>query len=174
MPTNEKKQLINEMQDWMSKCTVAISTDFSNLSVTEMTDLRQALKKLGINYKVVKNTLGLLAAEEAGRVGFKEIISGPTGIAYGFDEPADLAKIIFKAANNKGSVLQIKGGIIDGKVYSSDEIEKLSKLPSRDQLIATLLMKFQTPIYGLVNSLDSPVSSLARVIQARINQEQNK
>ena len=52
------------------------------------------------------------------------------------------------------------------------DIEKLSKLPSRDQLVATLLMKLQTPIYGLVNSLDSPISSLARVIQARINQEQ--
>jgi|TARA_Y100000817_G_scaffold308516_1_gene296382 large subunit ribosomal protein L10 len=172
LPTKEKKESIKEIQDWMSKCTVAISTDFTNLSVSEMTGLRESLRKHGINYKVVKNTLGLLAANESGVLGFKEIISGPTGIAYGFDEPINLAKIIFKEANNKGSVLQIKGGVIDGEVYSFQDIEKLSKLPSRDQLIATLLMKLQTPIYGLVNSLDSPISSLARVIQARINQEQ--
>ena len=94
MPTKEKKESIKEIQDWMSKCTVAISTDFTNLSVSEMTGLRESLRKHGINYKVVKNTLGLLAANESGVLGFKEIISGPTGIAYGFDEPINLAKII--------------------------------------------------------------------------------
>lgn len=174
MPTENKKEAVKKIQEWMSKCTVAISTDFTNLPVSEMTELRESLRKIGINYKVIKNTLGLLAAEESGMLGFKEIISGPTGIAYGFDEPTDLAKVIFKKAKNKGSVIQIKGGVIDGKVFNYQELEKLSELPSRDQLIVTLLMRLQSPIYGLVNTLDSPVSSLARVIQARINQEENK
>tara|TARA_B100000676_G_C17854075_1_gene719717 strand:- start:179 stop:703 length:525 start_codon:yes stop_codon:yes gene_type:complete len=174
LPTKEKKELINNMQDWMSRCTVAVSTDFSSLSVTEMTELRQTLRKSGIDYKVVKNTLGSLAAEASGVLAFKEIISGPTGIAYGFDEPISLAKIIFDIANKKGELFPIKGGVIDGEVYSSHDIEKLAKLPSKDELIATLLLKLQAPVYALVNTLDSPISSLARVIQARINKEENK
>ena len=146
MPTENKKEAVNKIQEWMSKCTVAISTDFTNLSVSEMTELRESLKKIGINYKVIKNTLGLLAAEKSGMLAFKEIISVPTGIAYGFDEPTDLAKVIFKESKSKGSVIQIKGGVIDGKIFTSQELEKLSELPSKDELIVTLLMRLQTSV----------------------------
>lgn len=171
MPTTDKAQAVEAMKDWMEKCTVAIATNYDGLPVSEMTELRRALRESGVQYKIVKNTLAYRAADEAGKPGIKEIVKGPTGIAFTYGEQVDPAKAISEFIRSNRSSLKIIGGFLDDRVLSAADVENLASLPSKDELIAKLLGQMQAPTAGLVRVLNGPIAGLARVLQAHADNQ---
>ena len=174
MPTDRKIQAVQDMADWLDGATIVISTGYSGLPVTDMTALRHALREKEIRYKVVKNTLAYIAADNVGRPELKEIIQGPSAIAFGYGEPTDPAKALSDFIRETRSPLEIRGAVLDGRVLNGEQVEQLASLPSRDELVAQMLSRMQSPISGLVNVLNGPIAGLARVLQGRIDQIQEQ
>ena len=165
MPTEKKVQAVKEIQGWLKDTSIIITTNYSGIPVSEMTNLRRALREKGVRYKVVKNTLTYLAADAAGQPLVKEIVQGPTAIAFGYDDPIAPAKALSEFISSNRSALEIRGALMDGRLLTAAEIDALAKLPSKDVLIAMLMGQLQGPIAGLAHVLNGPVSGLARVLQ---------
>ena len=174
MPTDRKVQAVQDMTEWLDGATIVISTGYAGLPVADMTSLRRALREKEVRYKVVKNTLAYIAAENAGRPELKEIIQGPSAIAFGYGEPTDPAKALSEFIRETRSPLQIHGAVLDGRVLDGAQVEQLANLPSKDELVAQMLSRMQSPISGLINVLNGPISGLARVLQGRIDQMQEQ
>ncbi len=162
------------MRQWMEKCTVAVSTDYTGLGVTVMTGLRRALREKDIEYRVVKNRLAHLAAEAADRPGFKEIISGPTGIAVGYGEPTDPAKTLSEYLRANRIRMEIRGGMLGDRALTTEEVRNLALLPSREELVARLMGQINAPAAGLVSVLNAPIAGLARVLQRHVENVQQQ
>ena len=174
MPTERKVQAVQDMQEWLDGATIVISTDYAGLPVTDMTALRRALREKDVRYKVVKNTLAYIAADNVGKPELKEIIQGPSAIAFGYGEPTDPAKALADFIRETRSPLEIRGAVLDGRVLDSEQVQQLANLPSKDELISQMLARMQSPISGLVNVLNGPIAGLARVLQGRIDQIQEQ
>jgi large subunit ribosomal protein L10 len=171
LPTEEKAQAISDIRDWIERSTIAISTNYAGLPVSQITAFRRALREAGVEYRVVKNALAFRAADEAGVPAIKQIVSGPTGIAFGYGEPSEPAKAISNFIRTNRSTMTIIGGVLDGRALSPADIENLATLPPREELIAKLLGQLQAPITGLVRVLNGPQSGLARVLQAIVDKQ---
>ena len=168
MPTEEKIKAVDEMRQWMENCTVAISTDYTGLAVGQMTELRRVLRAKGVQYRVVKNTLAHLAADAATKPAMKDIVQGPTGIAFGFGDPTESAKALSEFIRSSRSPLTIRGGVMGDRGLTAREVGTLAMLPSKEELIANLLGRLQGPVAGLVYVLNAPISGLARVLQRQV------
>ena len=174
MPTEKKEQAVRDIQGWLDGATIVISTNYTGMSVSDMTALRRVLREKDVRYKVVKNTLAYLAADGAGKPEVKEIIQGPSAIAFGYGEPTEPAKAISDFIRENRSELAILGAVMDGDVYDSAQVQQLANLPGRDALLAQLLGQMQAPVSGLVNVLSGPISGLARVLQGHIDNMQEQ
>ena len=174
MPTQAKVDAVNNLAEKFEKSAIVITTNYSGLPVGEMTELRRALREAGVEYRIIKNTLAFLAADQAGRPAVKDVIDGPTGIAFGYGEPTEPAKALSGFIRSNRSALTIQGGELDGRALSSEDVERLASMPTRDELVAMLLMRMNGPISGLVNVLNGPIGGLARVLQGRIDNLQEQ
>ena len=174
MPTERKVQAVQDMQEWLDGATIVISTSYTGLPVTDMTSLRRALREKEVRYKVVKNTLAYIAADNVGQPELKEIIQGPSAIAFGYGEPTDPAKALSDFIRETRSPLEIRGAVLDGRVLDAAQVEQLANLPGKDELISQMLARMQSPISGLVNVLNGPIAGLARVLQGRVDQIQEQ
>ena len=152
----EVAQIAEEMK--ASLATVLVST--RGLTVEQDTELRNELRKAGVVFAVRKNTLALRAAKEIGIEGTEELFKGPTAIATSANSYTDAAKILCKY-EAKFDKLEVKGGIMDGKVISTAEVKEISKIPSKEELVARAL-------YGL----NAPISGLAIVLNAIVEKQQ--
>ena len=174
MPTDRKVKAVQDMKEWLDGATIVISTSYTGLPVTAMTELRRVLREKEVRYKVVKNTLAYIAADNAGQPELKEIIQGPSAIAFGYGEPTDPAKALSQFIRETRSPLQIRGALLEGRVLDAAQVERLASLPSKDELVALLLSRMQSPISGLVNVLNGPIAGLARVLQGHIDNMQEQ
>ena len=170
MPTEAKREDVQYLAERLRRASVAIATDFSGLSVNQMTALRQHLREQGVEYKVVKNRIAALAADEAGIESFREILEGATGIVLGYDEPVTAAKALNEHVRQTRSEMKIRKGVMNGAILNETQIVALAALPAKDQLIAMLLGQLNAPISGLVNVLSGPTRGLAIVLQRRAEQ----
>ena len=132
MPTDAKIEAIKELKMAMEDCTIAIATDYSGLAVGEISELRTSLREKGLKYKVVKNTLLRIAAEESNWPEMKELIDGPTGIIFGYSEEQIPAKMIVDFIEENGSDIKIGSGIMGHQILSTAQIEELSKIPGKN------------------------------------------
>lgn len=167
MPTEQKISIVQDLSKLIEGSTIVISTDYTNMSVGEMTDMRRALRERDVEFRVVKNSLLYLAAEAAGKPLVKDIVEGPTGIAFGYADPVEPAKALNDFVRDTKVPLKIRGGVLGDRSLSAEEIATLATLPSKDELIARLLGQLQSPILGLAYVLNAPIASLARVLQRR-------
>lgn len=154
-----------ELAEKLQRSTVAIFTDYRGLDVQTMTELRKQLRQGGIEYRVVKNTLMRLAAQRANVAGVDVMLTGPTAIAFNPADPVAPAKILSEFAK-KNEALQIKGGVLNGKVLDAEGVRKLAELPSREELLAQLLMRMQGPLYGLAYVLQGTLQKLVLALDA--------
>jgi large subunit ribosomal protein L10 len=168
MPTQKKVDSVKRLKDLFERCTVAVATDPSGMGVGMMTDLRRALREADVEYRVVKNRLAYLAADAAEKPALKEVIRGPTGIAFGYNDPTDPARALAKYIRDNRSPLKIRGAVLGDRTLGSDEVDWLAQLPSREVLIARLLGQMNGPIAGLARVLGAPVTGLATVLQRRV------
>jgi len=171
VPTQTKIDQVSELQEKLEKCSIAVTTTYTNISVNEMTELRRQTRAAGFEFLVIKNTLLSLAADAAQLPQIKEIMEGPTAVAFGYDEPVDVAKTLHEYIRTTRSALKIQGAVMgNGPALNTGEVQRLSTLPSKPQLVAQLLGQMQAPIYGLLRVLNGPVSQFGYLLQARISQ----
>ncbi len=147
-----KQQLLRK-QNWLmfthkKKMTEAASivvADSRGLSVDQDTQLRKQLREAGVEFKVVKNSVLRRAAEKAGLEGLSEAFSGPSAVAFSNEDVVAPAKVLADFAKDAEN-LEIKAGVIEGKVSSKEEIQAIASLPSRDGLLSMLLSVLQAPV----------------------------
>lgn len=170
MPREEKVQVVEELSQLLSECSIGILTDYRGLTTAEMTDLRRSLRGSEIKYRVVKNTLARFAAEKAGKSDLVGLFEGPVAIAFGYGDIVLPAKVLADYIKTQKSILTIKGGFTGDRLFTPADIESLASLPSTEILLAKIMAGIQSPIYRLVNSLSSPLRGLVGVLQARAKQ----
>ena len=168
---NEKQMQVQELVEQLGQAKGAVLTDYKGISVNKLTDLRRQLRKEGVEFKVVKNTLAKRAANELGIEGLNSHLEGPTAIAFSLEDPVAPAKSIanFIKANK---TLEIKAGLVEGKVISLAGVQALAELPPREVLIAQVAGAMAAPISGFVNVLQGPIRKLTYALEAIRKQQE--
>jgi len=160
-----KKQIVADLKEKIEKSNAQILLDMCGMTVEETTEVRKALKKLGARVQVVKNTLARIAAEDTPLKQVEDYIKGPTAIVFSYEDPVEVIKSIVKFEEEFEN-LQIKAGILEGKALTREQIVEVSKLPSKDVLIAKAVGTIQAPLYGLVAVLAANIRNLIGVLYA--------
>ena len=170
MPTPRKTAMLDEVKDRMARASIAISADYRGLSVAQITDLRRALRPANVEVKVVKNTIATMAAEQAGRPEMAQLLTGPTALALGYGDPVQPVKLLTEHLRARRLQIEIHGGWLEGRVLNRAEVESIATLPSKEQLIADVVGKLQSPLYNLAGLLQASMRNFAGLIEARANQ----
>ena len=171
VPSQEKIDRVNALREKLERCTIALTANYTGIPVNEMVDLRRRMRAADVEFTVVKNTLMFLAAEAAQLPQVKEIVQGPTVVAFGYGDPADVAKAVSEYGRTSRSTLSIQGAVLEkGTVLPPDQVNRLAALPSKPQLVATLMGQLQAPTQRLVTALNGPLQNFGSLLQARIRQ----
>ena len=170
MPTPRKVAMLADIKDRMARASVAISTDYRGLTVAQITALRRALRPADVEVKVVKNTIASMAAKEAGREEMSELLQGPTALAIGFGDPIAPVKAFTEHVRATRIPIEVHGGWLEGKVLTPAEVESLASLRSKDQLVADVVGKLQSPLYNFAGLITSTMRGFAGLVEARANQ----
>jgi len=168
IPTAEKEQAIQDLTDLIGRSKGAILTDYRGFTVSEITELRKRLREQGAVYHVVKNTLFKRAMQNGD--GLEQYLEGPTAIAFALEDPVGPAKAVLDFIKEKKKGV-VKAGYIEGVVYTEPQVGELSKLPSRDILIAQVVGGIQAPISGLVGALNGILSNFVYTLQAIVDKQ---
>jgi len=160
-----KAAVVEEMKEKLQSAQGAVFVGFSGLSVADVTKLRRKFREGGVEYKVVKNTLTRIAADELGFNDLDAVLEGPTAIAYSAEDTVAPAKIL-KDFIKETKTEALKAGIADGQVIDAAAVEALASLPSREELLAKLVGSMQAPISGLVNVLQGNIRNMVYVLDA--------
>jgi large subunit ribosomal protein L10 len=151
MKRAEKEQLVADLSAKIKGATALYYTDFTGLNVKRMTELRRRLRKAGVEYVVIKNTLALRAVNESGLVGTR--LRGPTGVVVTTD-PVSAAKLLSDFAKENEQRPAIKGGMLDGASIDEAQVKKLASMPSREQMLAELGAGLQSPMAAFVGAMN--------------------
>ena len=162
----QKAEQVEEIAERLKKAKVAVLTDYRGLTVGQLQDLRARLRGGDVEYRVVKNTLARRAAEAAGVPALQAELKGPVAIAFGYDDLGVPAKLINEFVRATRLKLEVVGGLVEGRVFSPDQVKQLADLPSRESLIAQLLGTLQSPVSQLVGIMQTPVQQLIGVLDA--------
>ena len=141
----KKETLVQAAAEKFESAASVVIVDFRGLTVEEVTNLRKQLRDAGVEMKVIKNSILSRAAKKVGLDGLDEVFTGPTAVAFSNDDVVAPAKIIDEFAKD-AKALEIKGGVIEGKVSSVEQITALAKLPNREGLLSMLLSVLQAPV----------------------------
>jgi large subunit ribosomal protein L10 len=169
MKRSEKEQLVTELRDKLTNAQSLYYTDFTGLNVKRMTELRRRLKRAGIDYVVIKNTLALRAVNESGLVGEK--LKGPTGLVVGKD-PVTAARLLTEFAKEFEDKPTMKGGLLQGKAINNAQLKRMASLPSREQMLADLAASMQSPMAAFVGALSGPLYMFAGALDALKSQRE--
>ena len=154
-----KKAKVLEIREKMEKSQGMVFAKYQGLTVEEDTELRKKLREAGVEYKVFKNTLTILAARELGLEGLVSHLEGPVSVAFGYEDATAPARILNEYAKTHKK-LELKAGVVEGIIYDSEQVAKLAAIPSREILISQLL-----------GSLKAPLSNLAYLLNAIAEQK---
>jgi len=163
---DNKKQIVTELHEKLDRAKAAFLADFRGMTVEQATTLRDDLRKVNVEYKVVKNTLLELAVKETDKESLTAHFAGPTAIALTYDDPVSAAKVLSKYAKEQAAVFKLKAGVLTGKPMSVADIQALADLPSREVLIAKLLGTLNAPITNFVGVLAAVPGSFVRALDA--------
>ncbi|MGZ4380722.1 MAG: 50S ribosomal protein L10 [Gaiellaceae bacterium] len=173
MHKSEKERVIAELTERLRTSPTLIVADYRGLTMPEIDGLRGELLKHGARFSVVKNTLTRRAAEAAGADAVLTMLEGPTAIAFLESEgdPVAVAKALSDAARTT-KILVIRGGVLDGKTITADDVDNLAKLPPLDQLRGQVLGAITAPLTTIIGLFSAPLQNLIGLIDARIEQLQ--
>ena len=141
----KKETLVQAAAEKFESAASVVIVDYRGLTVEEVTNLRKQLRDAGVEMKVIKNSILSRAAKKVGLDGLDEVFTGPTAVAFSNDDVVAPAKIIDEFAKD-AKALEIKGGVIEGKVSSVEQITALAKLPNREGVLSMLLSVLQAPV----------------------------
>lgn len=157
MKRSDKEQLVTELKDKLAGADAVYYTDFTGLNVKRMTELRRRLRKAGVEYVVIKNTLALRAVSEAGMTG--QALKGPTGVVVAKDAIA-AAKLLTDFAKENDAKPSVKGGLYEGNVIDEATVKKLASLPTRDEALSILVGTFNSVLSMFALSLEARKTQL--------------
>lgn len=170
----EKQAVVSEIKEKLAGLKGAVLTNYRGLSVAQDTKLRRKLREAGVEYRVMKNTLTRLAAKEVGIEGLDKYLEGPTAIAMSAKDPVAPAKVLSDfIRENKLQAIEIKAGLVEGKVIDAGGVKALASLPPREVLVAQLLGTMQAPIAGFVRVLGGIPSNLVYALEAIRKQKES-
>ncbi|SHK05925.1 LSU ribosomal protein L10P [Geosporobacter subterraneus DSM 17957] len=149
-----KKQIVEEIKEKFSKAQSAVIVDYRGLTVEEVTELRKKMREAGVEYKVYKNTMTRMAAQETGFEALLGDLTGPNAIAFGYNDPVTPAKILSDFAKDHKK-LELKAGLVEGQYCDVEKVKAMANIPPREVLLAQFL-----------GSIQSPVSGFARLVKA--------
>jgi large subunit ribosomal protein L10 len=164
MATPDKVNAVQELADKFRASSAVLITEYRGLSVPQLAKLRNDLRGAA-TYTVAKNTLTALAAKDAGVEGLEDLFVGPTAIAFVTGDPVEAAKGL-KAFAKENDKLIIKGGVLDGKVISAEEVQKLADLESREVLLAKAAGAMKASLFGAAYLFQAPLSKAVRTVDA--------
>lgn len=165
MPTAKKADTIETIKERYSRAVGVIFTEYRGLKVHQVQALRKQLKDKGGELQVVKNTLFKIAAGDDAEKFTDEMSSGPTAVAFLYENETDCAKVLMDFAKDN-KALVVKSGLIEGKIFDKDGVEAFSKLPSRDVLIAQVIGTIAAPLSQLVGTVEALYATPIRTIGA--------
>jgi len=162
---DKKKEIVKALHDKFGRSKIVIVTDYKGLNVTTINDLRRKLREAEIEYKVVKNSLLTRAADDTDVALIKDYFVGPSAIALSYDDPVAPAKLLTEFAK-ENKKLEIKAGILNGKVLDVNAIKLLSALPSREVLLGQFLSVLVGVPTSIVRALNDMPKRFLNVLQA--------
>jgi len=173
MDKAHKERIVSELTERLRATETLIVADYRGLTMPQVDALRTELLTHGARFQVVKNTLTRRAAEEAGAEHLLALLEGPTAIAFleSDGDPAAVAKAL-RAAARETQVIELRGGVIQGRAMSADEVETLATLPSLDVLRGQVLGAVTAPLMTILALFNAPLQNLIGLIDARIEQLQ--
>ena len=172
--TAAKQATVAELKEKLTSAKGAVLVNYRGLTVAQDTKLRRQLREAGVEYRVVKNTMTRIAAQEAGLEGLDVYLEGPTAMAISATDPVAPAKIIIDfVKEHKLQALEVKAGLVEGNVIDEKGVKALASLPSREVLIAKMLGSMQSPITGLVNVLQGSIRNLVYALDAVRQQKES-
>lgn len=164
-----KETFVTELRERIGRAPALYLTDFTGLKVKEMTQLRSELRKSGAEYVVVKNRLAKLAFQDSDDVpDITASLVGPTGFVFGYEDAAATAKVLSDFAKDHDSKPAFKLGVLDNEILQPEQVEKIAKLPPKDQLYAELAGAMQAPIANLAYALEAKLQETAGLLDALI------
>ena len=171
MLKTDKERIVKELAADLSSAETLIVADYRGLTNKQLESLRDELLKHGARFRIVKNTLTRRAAEQAGAEALLVMLEGPTAIAFveSSGDPAAVAKALAATAK-ESNVLTLRGGMLEGKTLSGDEVDRLATLPPVDVLRAQLVGAIVAPITQLLALVSAPLHDLRGLVDARIKQ----
>lgn len=149
-----KEVKVAEIREKLEKAQGVVLSQYQGLNVEEDTQLRKNLREAGVEYKVYKNTLVILAAKELGIEGIEQYLQGSISLAFGYEDPTVAARVLNEFAKTHKK-LELKAAIMQGDILDSAQVNALAAIPPRDVLIAKLLGSFKAPLSNLAYLLNS-------------------
>lgn len=161
----DKQAIVAEVAEVAANAYSAVTAEYRGMTVAEMTDLRVQARKNGVYLRVVRNTLARRAVAETEFECLNETLTGPVVLAFSQEDPGAAARVIkeFIKTNKK---LLVKGVAIGGQLYSADELERVSKMPTRDEALSMLMSVMKAPISKFVRTMAEPHAKLVRTVAA--------
>jgi large subunit ribosomal protein L10 len=168
----KKEQIVAGYVDQLSRSNAIFLTDYRGLTVKDLESLRAKVRDAGGGYSIIKNTLAVRAMEAASLPVPEDMLAGPTAIGFAYEEVPAIAKVLDDFA--KGTdVLQIKGGVMEGKVLSPEQIKSLASMPPREVVLAQLLGLIQQPGNRMAGVVNAAGGKLAATIKAYAEKLEN-
>lgn len=162
---NESKlKAVKELKEKFGSYKGYIFTDYRGLTVEQITKLRQDLRKLNAEYKVVKNNFARIALQELNQPDISSYLTGPTAIALANEESSQVANSLLEYT--KETSVKVKGGLVDGKILDEKQVVLFSKLPTRPQMLGILMGTMQAPVQNLVYAMNGVTTKLVRTLAA--------
>jgi large subunit ribosomal protein L10 len=167
MNRDQKAAVVEEVAAQIQESEAIFAVDYRGISVPQAAELRVKLNEAGARFRVVKNTLTLLAADKAGADSLKEVLDGPTAFTFVTAEGGDVALAAKALAQFKREheLLEFKGGVMNGEVLTAEQIGEIARLPAKDVLHGQLVGVIASPITGLVRGLNALIAGLAIQLQ---------
>ncbi len=163
MPNKKNIEQVKELTERISRAKAVYVTEFHGLNVSEITKLRNEFFKADVEFKVAKNSLIKLAANNNDINVLDEFLSGSTALAISYDEPVAPARVI-KEFKKENDLPNVKSILFEGELISGDEFDRIADMPSKEQLLSTLILLLNSPLQKLASTLSSPVQNTLSVL----------
>ena len=165
--TAQKQAMVADLKDIFVNAKGVVFTAYTGITVAQDTKLRRKFREAGVEYRVIKNTMAMIAAKETEKEGLLPTFEGATAMAFSKEDAVAPAKVLADfAKEEKLEALQVKAGLVEGSVIDAAGVKALADLPPREVLVAQVLAGMQSPIVGFVNVLQGNIRNLVYALEA--------
>jgi large subunit ribosomal protein L10 len=163
MPTEAKRATVAELREDLAASSTRVTTEYRGLTVREIGEIRRALRKNNVTYRVVKNRLMRIAAEQEGNAGVASLLRGPSAIAFGTGDEAFVAKSVLDAVRPY-KIVKVTGAVVGGRALDAEGVQKLATLPPREVLLAQMAGAFNAPATQVAGLLAANLRNLGSLL----------